>query len=326
MERTNSSNPSFWVREIPVYGDLILAPMDGVSDLPFRQLTRQLGSAMSYTEFVNAIDVVQSHPTIERRLAYQVTERPVVFQIFDDDPDRIVEASLRLLRYQPDIIDINMGCPSREVAGRGAGAGLLRRPDKIAEIFRKLTKVLPIPVTGKIRLGWDEKSRNYLEVVKAIADNGGSLVAVHARTKDQAYSGGADWDAIAAIKGAVTIPVIGNGDVRTEADCKRLRSLTGCDGVMIGRAALENPWLFSHLDRCDVPPDQVRSTMVQHFNLMLDFYGQRGLLLFRTFIKGYLRPYLLPPEVIKSFVTCERPDIFLQLVDSTFEKIQVNVN
>ncbi len=295
--------------------------MDGVSDLPFRLLARQLGSAMSYTEFVNAIDVLQGQPSIERRLAYREMERPVVFQVFDDDPERIVSASLKLLKYHPDILDINMGCPSREVAGRGAGAGLLRQPVKIAEIFRKLTKALPIPVTGKIRLGWDQTSKNYLEVVRSIEDNGGSLVAVHARTKSQGYTGSAEWDAIAEIKQAVTIPVLGNGDVRTVADYQRLKSLTGCDGVMIGRSALENPWLFSGLDRASVPPDEVRIVMLGHLQHMLDFYGERGLLLFRKFVKGYLRPYSLDSEYLKGFVTCENIDVFRCMVKDIFDQL-----
>ncbi len=323
MEPANHPEPSFVVGGIPVYGDLILAPMDGVSDLPYRVLARRLGSAMSYTEFVNAIDVLQAHPTVERRLAYQEMERPVVFQIFDDDPDRIVEASLKLQKYRPDILDINMGCPSREVAGRGAGAGLLKQPAKIAEIFRKLTKVLHIPVTGKIRLGWDEASKNYLEVVRSIEDNGGSLVAVHARTKSQGYTGRAEWEAIAEIKQAVKIPVVGNGDVCSVADYRRLKELSGCDGVMIGRSALENPWLFSRLERGEVPPEDVRTVMLSHLNDMLEFYGERGLLLFRKFVKGYLRPYSLPAGIVKSLVTCENAGSFMSMVDAIFESLQI---
>ncbi len=321
METLSSHKPSFLVREIPVYGDLILAPMDGVSDLPFRLLARRLGSAMSYTEFVNAIDVLQEQPSLERRLAFLEVERPVVFQVFDDDPDRIVSASLKLMKYHPDIIDINMGCPSRDVAGRGAGAGLLRQPVKIAEIFRKLTKALPVPITGKIRLGWDPTSKNYLEVVRSIEDNGGSLVAVHARTKSQGYTGCAEWEAIAEIKQAIKIPVIGNGDIRTVDDIHRMQAVTRCDGVMIGRSALENPWLFSALDRVEVQPDQVRTVMLEHFNHMLDFYGERGLLLFRKFVKGYLRPYFLAPDDLKAFVTCENIDTFRSMVNDTFEKM-----
>jgi tRNA-dihydrouridine synthase B len=322
MEPTNIRNPAFRIKNIPVYGDMILAPMDGVSDLPFRVLARQLGSAMSYTEFVNAIDVLQGQPSVARRLAYREMERPVVIQIFDDDPDRMVDASLKLMKYQPDILDINMGCPSRDVAGRGAGAGLLRRPAKVAEMFRKLTKALPIPITAKIRLGWDDTSKNYLEVVRIIEENGGSLVAVHARTKAQGYSGRADWEAIAEIKQAASIPIIGNGDVRSVADYRLLKTLTGCDGVMIGRSAIDNPWILARLDREDVPLEEVRLVMLEHLQHMLDFYGERGLLLFRKFIKGYLRPYSLATDVLKSLLTCENVDVFMGMIHDIFEKIQ----
>jgi tRNA-dihydrouridine synthase B len=247
-----SPTPTFWVREIPVYGDLILSPMDGYSDLPFRALARALGSAMSYTEFLNAIDITGRHPHLERKLKYLECERPVVYQIFDDDPDRLVQAALKLRPRNPDIIDINMGCSAKTVSGRGAGAGLLRTPEKIARIFSRLTKELDIPITGKIRLGWDDASRNYIDIAHIIEDNGGSLLAVHGRTKAQGYTGSADWDAIAEVRRAVSIPVIANGDVKTIADIERIKAHTGCTAVMIARAAISNPWIFSRLDRENV--------------------------------------------------------------------------
>ena len=305
MEKPQNNIPSFWIKDIPIYGDLILAPMDGISDLPFRSITRGLGSAASYTEFVNAIDVVQNHPNIPLKVAFKESERPVVIQVFDDDPDRMVEAALKLMEFKPDVLDVNMGCPSKDVTGRGAGAGLLRQPQKIAEIFRKLTRSIPVPVTGKIRLGWDEASRNYLEVVKIIEDNGGSLVAVHARTKVQSYGGQADWNSIAEIKQNVHIPVIGNGDVRSRADIEQMKKMTGCDGIMIGRAAIDNPWIFARRDREDVSLSEVQATFFCHLDQMLEFYGERGLILFRKYIKSYLRPYKVPPSILHAILTCE---------------------
>lgn len=321
MKNQQDSPPSFWIKDIPIYGDLVLAPMDGVSDLPFRSLTRQLGSSMSYTEFVNAIDVVRGLPSVEPRLAYTEEQRPVVIQVFDDDPDRLVEAGYRLLRYKPDIIDVNMGCPSKDVAGRGAGAGLLLHPEKIAEIFRKLSKAMPVPVTGKIRLGWDEASRNYLEVARIIEDNGGSMVAVHARTKVQGYSGQADWQTIAEIKRAVNIPVIGNGDVCSVADIEEMKSVTGCDGVMIGRSALDNPWIFARLDREEVPVSKARQIIFAHLEHMLGFYGERGLIKFRKFLKGYLRPYALDPVLLRSLLTCENVIEFKTNLETIFKNL-----
>ncbi|MFM8321957.1 MAG: tRNA dihydrouridine synthase [Chloroflexota bacterium] len=309
--------PVFHVREIPIYGDLVLAPMDGYSDQPFRSLCRGLGSAMSYTEFINAIDVTQKHPHLEQKLAFTPTERPVVYQIFDSDPERLLQAALKLAPRGPDIIDVNMGCSDKSVSGRGAGAGLLREPAKIARIFALLTKNLPMPVTGKIRLGWDDGSRNYLEVARIIEDNGGSLVAVHGRTKQQAYGGQADWDAIAEVKAALKIPVIGNGDVQSVADIERIKAHTGCDAVMIARAAVHNPWIFSRLDRADVPPALLRATMLDQLQRMLDFYGSpRGLVLFRKFASRYLAPLGLSTEQRRALLTAETPADFLQLLAS----------
>ena len=244
----HTSSPTFYIRDIPVHGNLILAPMDGYSDQPFRSLARKLGSALSYTEFINTLDVIHKQPRfLAERIAYTTDERPIVYQLLDNDPQRLLAAAQRLLPHQPDIFDINLGCSARSVSGRGAGAGLLKTPEKIATIFNLLSKNLPIPITGKIRLGWDENTRNYQLVARIIEENGGQLIAVHGRTRAQQYSGQADWDAIAEIKQIVSIPVIANGDVQTVADIDRILAHTHCDGVMIGRAATTNPWIFSRL-------------------------------------------------------------------------------
>ena len=309
-------SPDFYIDDIPVYGDLILSPMAGFSDLPFRTICRELGSAMSYTEFINAIDILQGHHQVDQKTAYLPQERPVVYQIYDHDPERMLEAALRLEARGPDIIDVNMGCSVNRVSGRGAGAGLLRSPEKIADIFESLKRNLDVPVTGKIRLGWDEGARNYLQVARIIEASGGALIAVHRRTKAQGYGGMADWDAIAEIKQAVSIPVIGNGDVRTVADIKNLKAHTGCDGVMIGRGAIGNPWIFSRLDREQIAPDQVRETMLRHLERMLTFYdGDYGLVLFRKHLSRYLSPVSLTRDQRERLFTCERPDEFPALLD-----------
>lgn len=309
--------PAFSVRHIPVYGDLLLSPMDGFSDLPFRSLCRELGSAMSYTEFINALDILQGHPRIGQKFAFLPEERPVVFQIFDNDPQRLLQAALHLQEHGPDIIDINMGCSSNCVSSRGAGAGLLRSPLKIARIFRTLSRALDVPVTGKIRLGWDEAARNYLLVARIIEESGGSLVAVHGRTKNQGYGGQADWDAIAEIKQALSIPVIGNGDVRSVGDIDRLKSHTGCDGVMIGRGAIGNPWIFSRLDREQVSPAQVRQTILTHLERMLAFYPDGyGLVLFRKHASRYLSPFPLSRQQRQHLLTAEQPLEFLGVLES----------
>lgn len=324
MTSPANPQPAFWVGAIPIWGKAILSPMDGFSDLPFRAMARRLGSAMSYSEFLNAIDVMNGHPHLDERLTFQEQERPLVFQIFDDDPERLVQAAHKLAARGPDIIDVNMGCSARSVSGRGAGAGLLRTPEKIAAIFRRLSDELDIPVTGKIRLGWDDDSLNYLEVARIVQDNGGQLLAVHGRTKQQAYRGRANWAAIAEIKAALDIPVIGNGDVKRVADIERMLEQTNCDGVMIGRAAIGNPWIFAGLDRDQVSDEQVRDTMLAHLDSMLSFYGpERGLLLFRKHAARYISPYRLSKMQRQQLLTAGTPDDFLDLLDGiVLEKSQ----
>ncbi|HSQ18004.1 MAG TPA: tRNA-dihydrouridine synthase family protein [Anaerolineales bacterium] len=304
---------------LTIPGDTILAPMDGFSDMPFRSVCRELGSAASYTEFVNAIDVVQRNRGVTQRVAKRVAflpqERPVGFQLFDNDPDRLLEAALRLMERQPDFIDINLGCSDRSVSGRGAGAGLLRTPERIAEIFCKMTARLPVPVTAKMRLGWDDASLNYLDVAKIVEDNGGALLAVHARTKKQGYGGMADWQAIAEICQAVSIPVVGNGDVRRVADIDRLKAATGCQAVMIGRAAVGNPWIFQRVERADVPKQEVLRVMRLHLSRSLDFFGEYGLVLFRKHASRYLSLHAWPEELRKRLMTATEAVEFLKLVE-----------
>ncbi|MBE9525071.1 MAG: tRNA-dihydrouridine synthase family protein [Chloroflexi bacterium] len=324
MKKPQAKFPSFHVDDIPVFGDIILAPMDGYSDWPFRSICRQLGSAMSYTEFISAANLINRPPYDARKLHYTKNERPVVYQVYGRHVDEILTAALKMQEMGPDIIDVNMGCPSKSVANGGAGVGLMRTPLKIARIFRKLTAALDVPVTGKIRLGWDDDCRTYRLIARIIEENGGQLIAVHGRTKVQGYGGVADWDAIAEIKAAVKIPVIGNGDVKTVADIQRIKDHTGCDAVMIGRAAIDNPWIFARLDRDDVLPEQVRSLMLDHLQRNLSFYGsERGLVLFRKYATRYLAPYRLPRRLRRRLLTLEAPEDFLALLDEIYcERIE----
>ena len=292
-----TSSPTFRVGDVPVYGDAILAPMDGFSDWPFRSLCSALGSAMSYTEFVRAEAITHAFENMRPRFAFEEGERPVVFQIYGDEPDEILKAALRIQELSPDIIDVNMGCPSKTVANRGAGVGLMRTPLKVASIFRKLSASLNVPVTGKIRLGWEDL-RNYTLIARIVEENGGAALAVHGRTKEQGYRGEADWDAIAEVKAAVKIPVIGNGDVKSAADIDRMKQYTGCEAVMIGRAAVGNPWIFSCLDRAQVTPEMVYQMVHQHLERSISFYGpQKGLILFRKHAMQYLKLQRLPRAV-----------------------------
>ncbi len=313
-----NSTPAFHVRNISVYGGLILSPMDGYSDLPFRLICRELGSAMSYTEFVNVDELQSRKPTVRAwtKLKYAPAERPMTFQIYGHDEERLVETAIRLQDLGPDIIDINMGCYVKSISERGAGSGMLCQPDKIARVFTRLSQWLRIPVTGKIRLGWDDATRNYKAVAKILEDSGASLVAVHGRTRAQAYKGNADWDAIAEVKQTVKIPVIGNGDVRTVADIARIRAFTGCDAVMIGRAAIGNPWIFAGKDREQVTVQEKVALMRRHLALNLEFYGpESGLILFRKHAAKYIQGLADEERLRIPLLTCATVEAFDRLID-----------
>lgn len=316
--------PKFYIREIPIFGDLILAPMDGYSDMPFRLLCHELGSAISYTEFINVDSLHGRVPNqvMARKLRFDSSEYPRTIQIYGHDEDRLVEVAQRMeAEYAPTIIDLNMGCYVKKIAERGAGSGMLRDPEKIGRVFSRLTHCLRVPVTGKIRLGWDEDTRNYIEVAKILEDNGASLIAVHARTKKQGYTGEADWNAITEIKQAVKIPVIGNGDVKTVADIDQIKAQTGCDGVMIGRGAIGNPWIFSRKDRRDVTPEEKIALMRRHVALNADFYGDRlGLVLFRKHAVRYIQKLVDGDDLRLPLTHCSAQLEFERII-SEFEQV-----
>ena len=317
-----TNEPTFMIGAVPIFGDLILAPMDGLTDSPFRATCRGLGSAMVVTEFINALDVIQKNPRYPKRTVFSEDQRPVSLQLLGNDPERMLRAAIPLLeKVQPDILDINLGCQSKNVTSRGAGAALLRKPDDIARIFSLMTHEFSIPVTGKIRLGWDDSSLNYLEVAKIIEDNGGAMVAVHGRTRKQAYKGEARWEPIREIKQALHIPVVGNGDVVTVADINRIKQETGCDAVMIGRAAVRNPWIFSRLDRDQVSLQDALNTILSHFEAIVATYGERGVITFRKYLKAYLAPYAIPREEILGLMLEKDRDVVRSEIIRIFSQL-----
>jgi nifR3 family TIM-barrel protein len=196
---------------------------------------------------------------------------------------------------------MNLGCSAKNVSNRGAGAGLLKTPDKIAKIATALVSQLKIPVTAKIRLGWDDDTRNYLEVAHILEDCGVSLIAVHGRTRRQEYSGQADWQAIGEVKAAVSVPVLGNGDILTYADGLRMMAQTGCDGVLIGRAAIGNPWIFAASERNLASPSERLQVMQQHLSDMINLYSERiAVLMFRKHLVRYMSGSLTTPDIRRS--------------------------
>jgi nifR3 family TIM-barrel protein len=273
---------------------------------------------MSYTEFVKVEKILSRSKEPAKRLYFEEVERPITFQIYGDDPDLLLKAALKVQTLNPDIIDINMGCPAKSIADRGAGVGMMPTPLKIARTFRKLIAAVRVPVTGKIRLGWD-RNKNYELIARIIEEEGGSLIAIHGRTKEQRYSGNADWDAIAEVKSLVNIPVVGSGDVRVVADIQRMKYHTGCDAVMIGRAAIANPWIFAGLDRENVPPDLLQQTVHEHLQKSIQFYGEEdGQRLFRKYAVQYLLLRTLDRDARKEILK-ERPSgEFLEILKQIY--------
>ncbi len=310
-----SEDAAFYIGRVPIHGRLILAPMDGFGDSPFRLLCRQFGSAMSYIPFISAREILQDSKRSRNTLHFDPKERPITIQLYDDDPTRLRKAALRLQSLKPDLIDINMGCSNRRVSGHGAGAGFLRDTQKIATLIADLSASLAVPVTVKIRLGWDDQNRNYLEVAKIIEENNGAMIAVHGRTRQQAYKGKADWDAIAQIKQTVSIPVIGNGDVGSTEDVRRFFAYTACDGVMIGRAAIGNPWIFQDRHGQKVSLPELSAVIYAHYEGMCNEFGEKiGLLRFRKHLCSYLRHAPRTEKKRYALLTADDHKTFLKLL------------
>jgi tRNA-dihydrouridine synthase B len=310
MER----KPHFWVGRVPVYGDVILAPMAGYSDVPHRAICRTMGSCMNYTEFVAAEELLSNSRRAWSLLERSPGDKPMTFQIFGSDPEKLLAAAQKIEAHGPDLIDVNMGCSTRKVSGRGAGVAMMRDPALVARTFSLLTRHLSVPVTGKIRLGWQEQ-QNYLEIGRVLEDNGAALIAIHPRTKEQKYSGQVRWEAIAALKQAVSIPVVGSGEVKTPADVVRMKQLTGCDAVMIGRGAVGNPWIFAGCCREDVPFQEVVRLIREHLAGMLRHYGEPdGLVRFRKHLTRYLAGIPAVAPLLKQMVTTPCPAEFDDLL------------
>jgi tRNA-dihydrouridine synthase B len=313
MPENESTNPSLFIGKVPLYGDLILAPMAGYSDQPFRLICRRLGSAASIIPCILDDGLLyNSRPTSEL-LRTIPEERPLAIQILSKDEGRLVRIIQPLIALQPDWVDLNLGCPAKHIAGRGRGAALLRNPQLIARLVRRLVVDLPCPVTAKIRLGWDEDTRNYCEVALLLQDAGVAAIAVHGRTASQGFSGQADWSAIAEVRNAVQIPVMANGDVRTPEDIEVIKQATGCDVVLIGRGAIGNPWIFNRRQSASISWQERIAMIDHHLTEMTKHYGQQnGVRLFRKhlihYIQGFhgasaLRPQLVAAETLSAVIT-----------------------
>lgn len=258
-----------------------LAPMAGIADLAFRELCMQYGAAYTVSEMVSSKGLTMG----DKKSAQLLTlgnDRPAGVQIFGDDPEIMAKAAVKCLDFNPDIIDINMGCPAPKIAMNGGGASLMKKPELAYEITKAVVQAVDIPVTVKIRKGWDEESVNAVEMAELAEKAGASAVAVHGRTRQQMYSGNVDYDIIAQVKKAVGIPVIANGDIKDEQSAAIMLEKTNADAIMIGRGALGNPWVFSkinaYLDECRVLPDpsvtQKMAVMLKHIQKIIEYKGE----------------------------------------------------
>ncbi|MBQ6231393.1 MAG: tRNA dihydrouridine synthase DusB [Eubacterium sp.] len=257
---------------------IILAPMAGITDLPFRILCKEQGCDIVYTEMVSAKGMLYNMDRSEPLLVSREEDRPVGVQIFGSEPDIMAREAAILAERDFDFIDINMGCPVPKIVNNGEGSSLLKDPELIGRIVKAVSSAIDKPLTVKIRAGFDKDNINAPLVARVAEENGAAAVAVHARTREQFYQGEADWSVIKAVKDAVSIPVIGNGDIRNYADMKRMKEETGCDSVMVGRAAKGNPWIFKELKDTEnfTPPTvfQIKQTMIRQADMMRELKGE----------------------------------------------------
>lgn len=259
----------------------VLGPMAGVTDLPFRLLCKEQGAGLLCMEMVSAKGIFYNNKNTESLLQIPPEEVPVSLQFFGSDPKIVSEMAKRVEERPFSILDINMGCPVPKVVRNGEGSALMKNPKLVYELVSATVKAIKKPVTVKIRKGFDDEHINAVEIAKIIEEAGAAAVAVHGRTREQYYSGKADWEIIRQVKEAVSIPVIGNGDVTSGEKAIAMREQTGCDGVMIARGAQGNPWIFSELleyertgrlpDRPDV--EEIKQTMLRHARLQIEYKG-----------------------------------------------------
>lgn len=288
------------IGNVKIKNQIVFAPMAGVSNISYRTIIKEMGAGLIYSEMISTLGIKYNGKKTIELINFEEAERPISIQIFGSDIESFVSAAKYIeTNFHPDIIDINMGCPVPKVALKSqAGSALLKDPDKIYEIVKNVVENTNTPITVKIRSGWDELHINAVEVAKKIESAGASGIAIHARTRSQGYSGQANWNIIKEVKESVKIPVIGNGDIKTVEDAKRMLTETGCDAVMIGRATLGNPWFIKEcvnfLDNETIltkPTDLEKIEMIKkHYNLLKKYTNDKTALLeIRSHALWYLK-------------------------------------
>mgnify|MGYP003159750555 CR=1 FL=1 len=288
------------IGNVNIENKVFLAPMAGVTDLPFRLLCREMGCGLLYTEMVSAKAILYNNKNTDALLRVTEAENPIAVQLFGSDPQIMADMAKRLEERPFDVIDVNMGCPVPKVVNNGEGSALMKNPVLVGQIVEAMAKAVKKPVTVKIRAGFNDKSLNAPEIAHVIEESGGAAVAVHGRTREQYYSGKADWNIIREVKKAVKIPVIGNGDVFTPQDAKRLVEETGCDGIMVARGAKGNPWIFKqithYLETGELLPrpsvEELKAMILRHGQMMMEFKGElAGMREMRKHVAWYTAGY-----------------------------------
>ncbi len=271
------------IKDVNIDGFCALAPMAGVADQPFRLLCKDFGCSYTVGEMVSAKAICLGDRKSEQLMHIDSKEPPTAIQVFGNEPEIMAKAAQFALKFKPDIIDINMGCPAPKIVKNHSGSFLMKDPALSAKIIRAVSDAVPIPVTVKFRTGWDENHINCVEFAKMAEANGADAITIHGRTKEQMYAPPVDIKSIAEVKKAVSIPVIGNGDIFTPEDAKRMYNITGCDLVMVGRGALGRPWLFSQINEyllkgCYSPeptPEKRMEIMMRHAESICSLYGEK---------------------------------------------------
>lgn len=286
------------IGKVELESNILLAPMAGVTDKAFRMIVKPFGPALMYTEMVSGKGLFYKSKKTADLLTADESEKPVAVQIFGHDADIMAEIANSALEYGAAVIDINMGCPAPKIVNNGDGCALMKSPETAAKVISAVCRAVDVPVTVKFRAGWDDKSINAVEFAKIAEQSGASAVTVHGRTREQFYSGTADLDIIKAVKAAVKIPVIGNGDINDGGSAAHMLEYTGCDGIMVGRAAEGNPWIFKEIsaylkDGTVLPPpdlDERREVALKHLGLLVEFKGEhRGVLEGRKHMAWYFK-------------------------------------
>ncbi len=286
------------IGKVELESNILLAPMAGVTDKAFRMIVKPFGPALMYTEMVSGKGLFYKSKKTADLLTADESEKPVAVQIFGHDADIMAEIANSALEYGAAVIDINMGCPAPKIVNNGDGCALMKSPETAAKVISAVCRAVDVPVTVKFRAGWDDKSINAVEFAKIAEQSGASAVTVHGRTREQFYSGTADLDIIKAVKVAVKIPVIGNGDIIDGGSAAHMLEYTGCDGIMVGRAAEGNPWIFKEIsaylkDGTVLPPpdlDERREVALKHLGLLVEFKGEhRGVLEGRKHMAWYFK-------------------------------------